>query len=215
MSKIIDVLVADDRPSARADIRASLAVESDLSLIGEATTNDETRRLCQKLQPDVLLLATSLATPSLREMLVDLQRHCPATKILILADECTDICRVCIPRIMAAGSYGCLLKDGTTSRAVVIAIRNAMQGMISFRQLLVEKLIQEGTAPALAAQACLTKREVEVLQLIARGLYNRTIAGKLGITERTVEFHVSNILGKLRMPSRVEAAVWAIENNII
>ena len=214
MSKIISVLVADDHPSARADIRASLAIESDLTLLGEATTADEARQLSKQLQPDVLLLATSLATPSLREMLVDLQRHCPAMKILILADECTDICRVCIPRLMAAGGYGCLLKNGTTSRAVVIAIRNAMQGMISFRQLLVEKLIREGTAPVLAAQAYLTKREVEVLQLITRGLYNKAIASELGITERTVEFHVSNILGKLGMPSRVEAAVWASENKL-
>lgn len=206
--------MADDHPLARADIRASLAIESDLRLLGEATTDDETRRLCQQLQPDVLLLASNLAKSSLLKMLVELQKLCPSMKILMLTDECTDICRVCIPRLMASGGYGCLLKNGTTSQAVILAIRNAMQGVISFRQLLVEKLIEEGTTPALAAEACLTKREVEVLQLITRGLYNKAIARELGITERTVEFHVSNILAKLGLPSRVQAAVWATENNI-
>ena len=215
MSNTIRVLIADNHPLTRADIRASLAAESDMLLLGEATTSDEARQLCQQLRPDVLLLSSALAKPSLMKMVVELQRHCPATKILILADECNDICRVCIPRLMSIGGYGCLLKEEATSQTVIMAIRNAMQGIISFSQLIVEKLIQQGTAPALAAEACLTGRELEVLQLLTHGLYNREIASELGIAERTVEFHVSNILGKLGMPSRVEAAVWATENHIM
>jgi len=215
MSKTIRVLVADDHPLTRADIRASLAVESDMKLLGEATTKKEARKLCRQLQPDVLLLSSNLAKPSLMKMVVELQHRCPATKILVLADECNDICRVCIPRLMALGGHGCLLKDGTKSQTVVMPIRNAMQGILSFSQLIVEKLIKQGTAPTLTAEVCLTNRELDVLQLLTHGSHNREIASELGIAERTVEFHVSNILGKLGMPSRVDAAVWATENNIL
>jgi len=121
-------LVADDHPLTRADIRASLDAESDMMLLGEASTGKEAGQLCRQLQPDMLLLSSNLAKPSLMKMVVELQHHCPATKILVLADECNDICRVCIPRLMTLGGHGCLLRDGITSQTVVMSIRNAMHG---------------------------------------------------------------------------------------
>lgn len=197
----------------RAAIRAMLEPQPDMRLVGETTNCEGTRTLCQHLQPDILLLSANAVISPLPEALAKLQIVCPQTKILVLVTDC---CNICMNALTAAGAIGCILKD-ETPEAIVLTIRNAMQGVTSLSQPVIDALIKHiaVSSPSETSPVNLTDREKTILPLVAHGLGNKTIAHQLHISTRTVEFHVSNILEKLDVATRVEAALWAREHHLI
>lgn len=213
MPQKIGILVADDHKLIRVAIRALLDDEDDLALLGEAASFDEAQRLCQELNPDVFLLADNIIDPAPIKRLSSLHRFCPTTRTVILTVDCRGMDW---RGLAIAGAAGCILKD-EIPESIVPAIHNVAQGGFWFSQAIIQELRLQSDADLshIAGDIPLTDREVEVLQLVVRGFSSRKIANVLGISERTASFHVSNILEKLGVSSRVEAAVWAKEHGLV
>lgn len=208
---MISVMLADAQPLTRMAIRTLLTADHDLVLLSEATTNDETLRLCQETRPDILLLANSITGSSLMDTISFLHQSYPKIKILILTNDCS---KVCIRQLMSAGAVGCIMKN-EPPQSIILAIHSAAKGATWFSQAIAENFVQEKIVTALSTPSIeLTQREQETLGIIAKGMSNKEIAYALCIKEKTVEYHVSNILRKLRVQSRTAAALWARENDI-
>ena len=211
MNKMIQVLLANDFPLMRAGIRAILTAEEDLTLVGEATDGCEVQRLCQELQPDVLLLDLYIPGPSPFETVTFLRKHFPAIKVLALTTHDDDFH---IKRLIATGVTGCVLKDEATE-AIIRAIRSVAQGDTWFSRRIMVKLCQVKTnevdQPKIPG---LTDRELEVLQLVVQGCTNNHIAAALVISERTVRFHLRNLYDKLKVNTRSELMIWAIREGL-
>jgi NarL family two-component system response regulator LiaR len=202
--EIIRVLLADDHPVVRAGIRAELDGADGIEVVGEASSGDEALRLVEELHPDVLVVDVVMpgmggveATRLLRE------RH-PDLRILALSayDE-----NECVFGILKAGASGYVLKEEALD-TIVKAIRIACRGETWLSPKVAEKVKRRAIGEE--EEVPLTRRELEVLRLMAKGLSNKQIASKLFVTERTVGFHVENILGKLGVSSRTEAVVEGI-----
>ena len=211
MPQRIGVLLADDHSLTCVAIRALVGSEEDLILLGEAASFEEAQRLCQELRPDVLLLAANIEPASIK-LPSSLHDSFLETRIQLLTTDCDSLD---LRELVAAGAAGCVLKDDI-AEAIVLAVRSAAKGSIWFSQIIDQQLQLQSDAnlPPSNKDERLTEREVEVLLLVARGFSNRKIANELGIVERTASFHVSNILHKLGVASRVEAAVWAKEHSL-
>lgn len=212
MPKKIGVLLADSHSLTSVSIHTLVRDADDLAWLGEAASFDETQRLCQKLQPDVLLLAANIITPSPNKLLPSLHRSYPLLKTLILA---ADYSHFNLRELSMDGVAGCVLTD-ETPEAILLAIRSAAQGDYWFSHAFGQELRLQANAnwPPSGKDDHLTARELEVLQLVSKGFSNGRIASELDITKRTASFHVSNILKKLGVASRVEAAVWAKEHGV-
>jgi NarL family two-component system response regulator LiaR len=206
MSEVIHVLVADELPMVREGIRSILNAADNAMFVGEATNSQEVLSSIQMYRPDVLLLSLDLPhSPSL-VIITQAQEICPTTKTLAIASDSSTVRRY---RLVAAGVRGCILKSETAD-AILSAIRAVYYGELWFSQPILQKLLeQEPYVRSLAIGMRLTKREVEVLRLIARGGSNQQIAEVLFITERTVKYHTRNIYAKLNVSSRAQAINWA------
>jgi DNA-binding NarL/FixJ family response regulator len=212
MAETIRVVLADDHPLMRAGIRATVAAEPDMALVGEAVDGREAQRLCQEHNPDVLLLDLNMPGPSAFETVAYLREHCPQVKVIVLTAYDDD---AYVHGLVAAGVAGYVLKD-EIEEAVVRAIRTVMQGDTWFSRTVVEKLARPATGEApFTERPALTDRELEVVRLVTQGFSNKEIGEALKVKERTVEFHVGNVLRKLGVASRVEAAVWAKEHGVV
>lgn len=206
----IRILLAENQPLIRTAIRACLASENDFRLLGETACTDEMESLCLQFEPDVLLLSANLVKSEITETLNYIHDHCPRIKVLVLVDDC---CHDCVDALTSDGAVGCILKD-ETPEAIIFAIRNAMEGVSSLSRSVVSTLIRQAKEAPPPEKVSLTARETAVVKLIAQGFINKEIGVQLQISKRTVEFHVSNILTKLNVSSRVEAAVWATSYDI-
>lgn len=204
---MIHVIVADDHPLMRAGIRAHLAEEPDMILDGEAADSHEVRTLCQKFDPDVILLDLIMPGPPVFETIAYLREHHPKMKVVILTaydDEA-------FVRSLAPHVEGYVLKDETTA-AVIRAIRAVTQGDTWFSQPIVDRLAQLNSEESIQPnEPALTRREWEVLRLLAGGKTNREIAQELDIRPRTVAFHMENLLTKLGVSNRVQAVTKAVQ----
>jgi NarL family two-component system response regulator LiaR len=210
----ICVLLVDDHAIVRDGIRSLLATEADIEVVGEAADGEEGVSLAKRLQPDVILM--DLVMPRLDGIEATRQimdGPCRA-RILVLTSFAAE--DKVFPAIKA-GAYGYLLKD-SDSEELVRAIREVHCGESSLDPKIARMLLREmSTAPRTEQPQAsgstvdpLTEREVEVLKLVARGLSNQDIAGQLVVAERTVRAHVSNILGKLHLANRTQAALYAL-----
>ena len=208
----IRVLVAEKSPSIRRKWRVLLAREVDLLLISEATTGSEMFYLCEQLRPDVLVLAWSLlGNLPIEEALGCLREASPATRVLLSA---SDFDRIPLQAALVSGAAGCLLHF-ETPEAMALAVRTLACGAAWFSQAAVVGILRsEAPEPSPSEGKRLTRREHEVLQLLAVGLPNKVIARRLELAERTVEFHVTNILRKLALASRLEAVIWAKDHGL-
>jgi len=204
MSKTIRVLLADDHPLVRTGIRATLMIEPDLLLVGEAINGHEAQRLCQELQPDILLLDLNMPGPPPGETITAVHEHSPQTYVIVLTAYDDD---AYVRGMVAAGVAGYVLKD-EASEVLVRAIRAVMQGDTWFSRPILEKLLHHVSASAEVSN--LTARELEVLRLVATGKTNQEIAIALAISVKTVEKHLGEVFVKLGVASRVEAAVQAV-----
>jgi NarL family two-component system response regulator LiaR len=212
MSEVIRVFVADDQSIVRNGVLALLATKADIQVIGEAANGQEAVKGVLRLRPDVTLM--DLVMPELDGIaaIAAIVAQWPAARILVLTSFATD--DKVFPAIKA-GALGYLLKD-STPQDLVDAIRQVRRGEVSLHPTIARKVLRELAHPAGQTQEVdpLTERELEVLKLIARGLSNDEIAATLIISEATVRNHVSNILSKLHLASRTQAALYALRKGL-
>jgi NarL family two-component system response regulator LiaR len=206
----IRVLIADDHEMVRSGLAAFLRVAHDLELAGEAASGLEAIRQAVALQPDVVLM--DMVMPGLDGVAATraIRERCPSVEVIALTSFAQDDL---VHRVLDAGALSYLMKNvGPVELAA--AIRSAAR---SHRRTLApeasQALFRRATAPP-APGHDLSAREREVLGLLVVGLSNRAIAERLVIGRSTVDFHVSNILGKLGAATRTEAAALALQNNL-
>ncbi|HUI73114.1 MAG TPA: response regulator transcription factor [Spirochaetia bacterium] len=212
MKKSIRLLIVDDHSIVRKGIKALLATENDMQVIGEAENGAEAVDKAASLKPDVVLM--DLVMPEMdgieatRRITTDL----PGTKILVLTSFAAD--DKVFPAVKA-GALGYLLKDSTPDQ-LLEAIRQVHKGEPSLEPSIARKVLQELSHPGQGKQTTepLTERELDVLRLIAQGMSNKEIATKIFVAEWTVRSHVSNILGKLHLASRTQAALYALRSGL-
>jgi NarL family two-component system response regulator LiaR len=207
MTDHIRILIADDHAVVRHGLRALITTEPDLELVGEASDGVEAVSLHARLNPDVTLMDMAMPRKTGLEAIVEIMKSNPQARILVLTSFAED--DQVFPAIKA-GALGYLLKD-TAPRDLLQAIRDVHCGQVSLHPTIARKLVGELKRPIdlPPADEQLTEREVQVLALVARGLANQEIADKLFIGERTVRTHISNILGKLHLANRTQAALYA------
>jgi DNA-binding NarL/FixJ family response regulator len=209
---MIKVLLVDDQSLIRQGLRALLELELDLEIVGEAENGEQAINLVAQLQPDVVLLDIRMPIMDGVAATREIQKRFPQTKILVLTTFDDD---EYVSAALQNGAMGYLLKD-TPSEELAVAIRAIDKGYTQLGPGIVKKLMTQFShptptqSPPLPSSLMeLTPREKEVLRLIATGANNREIAQELYISEGTVKNHVTNILNRLNLRDRTQAAIWA------
>ena len=199
----IRVLIADDHNVVRAGLRAFLDLDSTLEVVGEAANGAEAVRVAHRMRPEVVLM--DLIMPELDGIAATevIHRELPQTKVVVLTSMLED---ASVSGAFRAGAIGYLLKD-TRAPELLRAIKAAAAGQVQLSPSAATRLVREVAGPQRAEM--LSEREVDVLRLLAHGCANKQIGRDLGIAEKTVKTHVSNILGKLGVQSRTQAALYA------
>jgi DNA-binding NarL/FixJ family response regulator len=207
---MIRVLLVDDQSLIRQGLRALLELEPDLEVLGEADNGQSAIALVETLQPDVVLMDIRMPIMDGVAATREICQRFANTKILVLTTFDDD---EYVAQAVRHGAKGYLLKD-TPSEELAVAIRAVDKGYTHLGPGLVEKLMAKAPTPAQPTTvppgwADLTPREQEVLRLIANGASNREIAQTLYISEGTVKNHVTNILSRLNLRDRTQAAIFA------
>ena len=212
MTRSIQVLVADDHAIVRKGIRALLATEPDIEVVGEAENGQEAVAEVERLEPDVILMDLVMPEMDGIEAIRHIVARQPEARILVLTSF-TGNGKV-FPAI-EAGALGYLLKDSGLEE-LVQGIRQVHRREPSFHPAIARKLLQKlsFSSKRQPKSDALTEREIEVLQLVAQGKSNRKISDELTISETTVRGHVSNILTKLHLSSRTQAALYALREGL-
>ena len=213
MSQTIRVLIIDDHTIVRKGIRALLAEITDLEVVGEGADGQEAIALAARLNPDVILMDLGMPRLDGIEATRQIRARQPESRILVMTSFATD--DKVLPAIKA-GAQGYLLKESAPND-LVQAIRQIYRGESSLHPVIARKVLQEIAHPPDRPPTPnpLTEREVEVLLLVAQGLSNQDIAEKLHIGDATVRTHVSNIMSKLYLANRVQAALYALREGLI
>ncbi len=205
----IRVLIADDHLVVREGLEAMLHSSDEFEIVGQAIDGLETLRLVEELHPDVVLIDVQMPKMNGIEATQHITRQSPTTQVVILSSFDQDDY---IYKAIQAGARGYLLKD-IELHALLDVIRAAAQGESVLPPNIATKLVEHISAQR--TQASLTRREQEVLGLLAKGLRNKEIANQLNIAERTVKSHVANIIAKLGASSRTEAVSQALKEGRI
>ena len=212
-SKLIRLLLVDDHAIVRRGVKALLAQIDDMAVIGEASDGAEAIAQASALQPDVILMDLILPDVGGIEAIRQISVRHPAIAILVLTSFASD--DKVFPAIKA-GALGYMLKNADLEE-LVTAIRQVHRGEPSLHPNIARKVLRELRQPQ-AERALLpeplTARELEVLQLIAKGLSNQEIADQLVVAEPTVRTHVSRILDKLHLVNRVQATLYAMREGL-
>ncbi|TVY05551.1 response regulator [Paenibacillus cremeus] len=208
----IKVLLVDDHEMVRIGLAAVLSTEDDIEVVGEASSGQEGIRLALEYKPDVVLMDLVMEGMDGIETTRRLLAQHPNCKVIVLTSFIDD---EKIYPVIEAGAFSYLLK---TSRAAEIAqaIRSAMKGQSVLESQVASKLMNRFRQPKQIAQPHeeLTEREMEVLRLIAAGKSNQDVADELFIGVKTVKFHVTNILAKLGVEDRTQAAIYAFKHGL-
>lgn len=210
----ITVLIIDDHQLVREGIRNFLQRQSDITVVGEAGSGQEGLRLVGELVPDVVLMDLVMPEMDGIETTRRLKRISPDSQVIVLTSFDDD--QHILPAIRA-GALSYILKDVGTA-ALADAVRKAARGEVTMTPQVAARVMRElrqGGQPSTQASADLSEREVEVLRLIAEGRSNTEIAERLVISEHTVKRHVSNILSKLHLADRTQAAVYAWREGMV
>jgi NarL family two-component system response regulator LiaR len=209
----IRVFVTDDHAIVRNGIRAVLALEPDMEFVGEAENGREAVARVGQIRPDVILMDLVMPEMDGIEAIRQITSADPGARVLVLTSFAAD--DKVFPAIKA-GALGYLLKEAGSDE-LLDGIRKVHRGETSLHPSIARKLLDEVTRPRQDERLTedpLTDRELDVLRLLAKGRSNREIAAELVISEATVRTHVSNILGKLHLASRTQAALYALKEGL-
>jgi NarL family two-component system response regulator LiaR len=212
MAETIRVLIADDHAVVRRGLRTLISSEPGMELVDEAVDGAEAVQKAQALKPDVILLDLMMPRKNGLEAIIEIKQESPEARILVLTSFAED------EKVFAAikaGALGYLLKDSSPEE-LLDAIRDIYRGESSLPPTIARKLIRELNRPSdlPPAKEALTDREVDILRLVAQGLTNQEIADKVMISEWTVRTHVRNILSKLHLANRTQAALYALREGL-
>lgn len=209
---VIRVLIVDDHAIVRQGISALLEMKPGIKVVGEASDGKEAVSKAKLLHPDVVLMDLVMPEMDGIEATQEITAAEPKAHVLVLTSFAAD--EKVFPAIKA-GAQGYLLKDAGRDE-LVEAIRHVYRGESSLDPAIARKVLHELTHPAKGPLTAdpLTERELEVLKLVAKGLLNDEIADRLVITDATVRTHVSNIMGKLQVASRTQAALYALRTGL-
>jgi NarL family two-component system response regulator LiaR len=205
----IRILIVDDHAVVRQGLKMFLALDEELEIVGEAANGEEAIRRARDLLPDVVLM--DLLMPQMDGIAATevIRRELPDVEVIALTSVLED---KAVYGAMRAGAIGYLLKD-TQADELCRAIRAAAAGQVQLSPQAALRLMREIQVPQSPEK--LTPRETEVLRLLARGLSNKEIGTTLVIGEKTVKTHVSSILSKLGVPSRTQAALYAVRIGLV
>lgn len=210
-TKKIRVLLVDDHQVVRRGLRTFLEVQDDIEVVGEAADGATGVTRTQELRPDVVLMDVKMPGTDGVEALRRLHELGSQVRVLIVTSFTEQ--RTIVPALRA-GAAGYVHKD-IAPEALAGAIRSVHAGHVLLQPEIASALLaQQGPAAPGSRPGALTEREREVLGLIARGRSNREIARSLVLSEKTVKTHVSNILMKLDLADRTQAALWAVRHGI-
>ena len=211
MTENIRIVVADDHPVVRDGLVAILSTQADFEVVGEAGGGEQAIDLIRSLAPDVLLLDLEMPSMDGVAVLKQLRSSGSTTRSVVFTAFDTD------ERILdavQAGAQGYLLK-GAPREELFNAVRVVYSGGSLLQPIVASKLLRQVSQDSDEPVETLTARELEVLKLLAHGQQNKEIAAELVISERTVKFHVSSILGKLGAGNRTEAVRIAAQQGLI
>ena len=205
----IRILIADDHGIVRQGLRMYLGSDAEIEIIGEARDGAEALKLAHQLHPDVVLMDLLMPVMDGIAATSAIRRELPDTEVVALTSVLED---AAVVEAVRAGAIGYLLKD-TDAHELRRAIKAAAAGQVQLSPQAAARLMREVRAPE-KIKAALTERETEVLRLLAQGLSNKEIARSLNVGEQTVKTHVSHILEKLAVPSRTQAALYAMRTGL-
>jgi two-component system, NarL family, response regulator LiaR len=205
----IRILIADDHSVVRQGLRMFLGLDPELEVIGEARDGAEALLRAHELHPDVVLIDLLMPVMDGIAAIGAIRRELPDIEVIALTSVLDDSSVVSAVR---AGAIGYLLKD-TEADELRRAIKAAAAGQVQLSPKAAARLMREVRAPD--SPEALTEREIDVLRLLAQGQANKQIASNLRIGEKTVKTHVSNILAKLGVPSRTQAALYAVRIGLV
>jgi DNA-binding NarL/FixJ family response regulator len=204
----IRLLVADDHPVVRDGLRAMLATQPDMELVGEAATGIEAVERARALRPDVVLMDLQMPKLDGPAAIATLREQAPEVRVLVLTTFGTD---ADITRAVDAGATGYLLKDAPREQ-LFGAIRAAARGEAVLSPSVATRVLGRMRAPA---EEALSPRELEILGAVARGLSNKDIGRQLYVSEATVKTHLLRVFSKLGVDDRTAAVTVALERGII
>jgi NarL family two-component system response regulator LiaR len=209
----ISVLLIDDHRVVRQGLHDFLELQDDIEVVGEASSGEEGTQLARELLPDVVLMDLVMPGMDGVETTRRVKQASPSSRVIVLTSFADD--DKVFPAIKA-GAISYLLKD-ISPEDLAHAIRAAQRNEAVLHPEVAAKLMQEFSTPrgAEAPVEQLTEREMDVLRLIARGKSNKEIADTLIISEKTVKTHVSNILSKLHLADRTQAAIYALRQRLV
>lgn len=223
----IRVLIVDDHKVVRQGLRMFLALDPELEIVGEAANGEEAIQLARDHHPNVVLM--DLLMPKLDgiQATLRIRSELPGVEVIALTSVLEEEAVIGghhatpggpkpshnrVVEAVRAGAIGYLMKD-TEPEALCQAIRAAAAGQVQFAPQATAQLVREVRSPG--SPEALTQREMDTLRLVAQGLANKEIAGILEVSETTVKTHVSNILAKLGLPSRTQAALYAVQAGLV
>ncbi len=209
MADRIRVLLVDDHAVVRQGLRSFLELQPDIEVVGEAASAANAIELAGRLAPDVVLMDLVMPEGNGEGAVRTLREVAPAVRVLVLSSYLDDT------RVFAAlqaGAAGYLVKD-VQPDALADGIRQVSRGLPVLAPQVAARLMRPTTEPPPLAD--FTQRERDVLKLVAEGLSNREIAGRLFISEKTVKTHVSHVLQKLGVADRIQAALLAVRRRLV
>jgi NarL family two-component system response regulator LiaR len=203
------VLIADDHSVVRQGLQMFLALDPDIEIAGEASNGGEALTQARKLRPDVILMDLLMPKMDGVTAIAAIRRELPEIEIIALTSVLED---ASVVGAIKAGATGYLLKD-TQADDLCRAIKAAAAGQVQLSPQAAARLMRE--VKLVDSPESLTTRETDVLRLIGAGLSNKEIARELNIGEKTVKTHVSNVLSKLGVLSRTQAALYAVKMGLV